>query len=51
MSGDCTDLRGDCTDLRGDCTGLWGYCTGLRGDLDEIPLNARPCNIGKWVEQ
>lgn len=45
LRGDCSGLRGEISsDLRGDCTGLWG-------NLDEIPTNARPCDLADWVEE
>ncbi len=38
------------TGLTGDASGLTGNVSGLTGDLDEIPTDARPCNIEDWVE-
>lgn len=51
LSGDITDLRGYVTGLSGNVTGLSGYVTDLRGNVDEIPQEARPCNISDWVEE
>ena len=58
LRGDCTELRGECSNLFGDCSGLRGYCTnilgdcsGLKGNLDDIPLDKRPCDIKDYVEE
>ena len=29
---------------------LWGDCTGLTGDLSEIPVEHKPCDISEWVQ-
>jgi uncharacterized protein YjbJ (UPF0337 family) len=51
LQGNVTDLQGDVTDLQGDVTNLWGCVSGLRGDVDEIPDSARPCDISDWIEE
>ena len=30
---------------------LTGDVSGLRGDVDEIPDSARPCDISDWIEE
>ena len=51
LRGDCSELRGDCSGLWGNCSGLWGDCSGLSGDLNDIPYDARPCNLADWVQE
>ncbi len=50
LRGDCSNLRGECSSIWGNCSNLRGYCSDLLGDLDQIPLAARPCDLSDWVE-
>ena len=44
-------MFGQNPNMSGNCTGLWGDCTGLSGNLDDIPADARPCNMTDWVQE